>query len=406
MYTRRPRLGAQRRTPRALRALPQLRRTPDARGSARSAKRPRVRRSRTLHGLFGDVPNRSRLCPRPRPILPSMTDYRTTLNLPTTNFPMRAELPKREPARIGVVGANRHVPQAAGAEPRAGRNAVDPARRAAVRQRRPAHGPLPQPLPQGCVRQDRACSTGAGPISSRAGTCTGCRSNAKRLTHLGVDFHHDRSDRTARALQGASACTGSTGSATAMLRMGLFGHYERPYMTIAPEFEATIVDTLADLAEIGPAVQGSAVDAVVRHRRDGARRSRDRVQRSHVAVDLRALSRERRATRRSARALRRRRRRNAALDRHLDHDALDAARQRRHRASSRTPNTRSIGWAARTTCSPSISRRPCSPQFGPPHGPPTERGRVTGEELAGAARAPSVPRPRFRRGERPITSTR
>jgi len=27
-------------------------------------------------------------------------DYRSTLNLPTTDFPMRAELPKREPDRV------------------------------------------------------------------------------------------------------------------------------------------------------------------------------------------------------------------------------------------------------------------------------------------------------------------
>ena len=35
-----------------------------------------------------------------------------------------------------------------------------------------------------------------------------------------------------------------------MLRMGVgFGRYDDPYMTIAPQFEATIVETLADLAE-------------------------------------------------------------------------------------------------------------------------------------------------------------
>ncbi|HEX3551000.1 MAG TPA: class I tRNA ligase family protein, partial [Candidatus Elarobacter sp.] len=35
-----------------------------------------------------------------------------------------------------------------------------------------------------------------------------------------------------------------------MLRLGCgFGHYDDPYMTIAPSFEATIVETLADLAE-------------------------------------------------------------------------------------------------------------------------------------------------------------
>ncbi len=31
--------------------------------------------------------------------------------------------------------------------------------------------------------------------------------------------------------------------------MGVFGRFDDPYMTIAPAFEATIVETLADLAE-------------------------------------------------------------------------------------------------------------------------------------------------------------
>ncbi|NNM92216.1 MAG: class I tRNA ligase family protein, partial [Candidatus Eremiobacteraeota bacterium] len=30
----------------------------------------------------------------------SRADYRATLNLPATDFPMKAELPKREPARV------------------------------------------------------------------------------------------------------------------------------------------------------------------------------------------------------------------------------------------------------------------------------------------------------------------
>ena len=34
------------------------------------------------------------------PDAPAARDYRSTLNLPTTDFPMRAELPKREPQRV------------------------------------------------------------------------------------------------------------------------------------------------------------------------------------------------------------------------------------------------------------------------------------------------------------------
>ncbi len=60
-------------------------------------------------------------------------------------------------ARAGpgaLVGRARDVPQAAGAQQGAGRRAVHPARRAAVRERRAAHGDVPQPRPQGRVGQD------------------------------------------------------------------------------------------------------------------------------------------------------------------------------------------------------------------------------------------------------------
>ncbi len=43
-------------------------------------------------------------------------DYRNTLNLPKTAFPMKAELTKREPARVAVVGRAPHVREAARAQ--------------------------------------------------------------------------------------------------------------------------------------------------------------------------------------------------------------------------------------------------------------------------------------------------
>ena len=83
------------------------------------------------------------------------------------------------------------------------------------------------------------------------------RSSIERetLKHLGVDFHKIdpiklRAECKERALYWLDRQRAS------MLRMGLFGHYDRPYMTIAPEFEATIVETLADLAESGQLYKG------------------------------------------------------------------------------------------------------------------------------------------------------
>jgi len=68
------------------------------------------------------------------------------------------------------------------------------------------------------------------------------------LRHLGVDFHKiDPIELRAKCKERALYWLDR--QRDAMLRMGLFGHYDRPYMTIKPEFEATIVETLADLAE-------------------------------------------------------------------------------------------------------------------------------------------------------------
>ena len=74
------------------------------------------------------------------------TDYRTTVFLPKTSFPMRANLPTREPEilqrweRLDIYGRLR--------EASAGRPKFVP-RRAAVRERPPAHGHRPQQDPQG-----------------------------------------------------------------------------------------------------------------------------------------------------------------------------------------------------------------------------------------------------------------
>ena len=36
-------------------------------------------------------------------------DYKDTLNLPETDFPMRAGLPKREPGWLGTLGRHRRL---------------------------------------------------------------------------------------------------------------------------------------------------------------------------------------------------------------------------------------------------------------------------------------------------------
>ena len=80
-----------------------------------------------------------------------MADYKNTLNLPDTPFPMRGDLAKREPQLgQGVAGA-RALRSACARSP--GAAALRAARRPAVRQRRHPHRPRGQQDPQGHHRQ-------------------------------------------------------------------------------------------------------------------------------------------------------------------------------------------------------------------------------------------------------------
>ena len=68
------------------------------------------------------------------------------------------------------------------------------------------------------------------------------------LKHLKLDFHHvDPLELREKCRERALYWLGR--QRDAILRMGVFGHYDDPYMTIAPRFEGAIVDALADLAE-------------------------------------------------------------------------------------------------------------------------------------------------------------
>ena len=75
------------------------------------------------------------------------TDYRATLNLPDTPFPMRGDLPKREPGWVKEWNDEGRYQPPARCTPR--RAQVHPARRPALRQRPDPHGPRGQQDPEG-----------------------------------------------------------------------------------------------------------------------------------------------------------------------------------------------------------------------------------------------------------------
>ena len=78
---------------------------------------------------------------------PDKPDYRSTVFLPRTDFPMKAGLPQKEPAILARWQEEDLYGQVR--EARAGPREVHPPRRPALRQWRHPHRPCAQPYPQG-----------------------------------------------------------------------------------------------------------------------------------------------------------------------------------------------------------------------------------------------------------------
>jgi len=176
---------------------------------------------------------------------PARDDYRRTLNLPRTDFPMRAELPKREPDRVRWWAEHdvyrRRLAQNSGNAP------------FILHDGPPyANGDLHMGHFLNRVLKDAFVKInlldGRWADFVPGWDMHGLPIERETLVHLGLDFHKVdplelREKCRERALYWLDR------QRTQMLRMGLFGHFDDPYMTIDPRFEATIVETLADLAE-------------------------------------------------------------------------------------------------------------------------------------------------------------
>jgi isoleucyl-tRNA synthetase len=182
------------------------------------------------------------------PDAPAARDYRSTLNLPTTDFPMRAELPKREPERVRWWAERRTYLKRL--------------------ERNRAAGAPPFTLHDGPPYANNDLHMGTflnrflkdalvkihlldGKVADfvPGWDMHGLPIERETLLHLKLDF------RTADPIALRRACRERAlywldRQRDQMLRMGAsFGRFDDPYMTIAPSFEATIVETLADLAE-------------------------------------------------------------------------------------------------------------------------------------------------------------
>jgi len=181
-----------------------------------------------------------------------VTDYRSTLNLPVTDFPMRGDLPKREPERVawwreqGVY------------ERRLAANAGN--KQWILHDGPPyANGEMHMGHFVNRVLKDVFVKVhlldGAEAIFVPGWDMHGLPIEFETLKHLGLDFHRiDPIELRAKCREFALRWLDI--QRETILRMGVLGDYEHPYRTIDKEFEATIVDTLADLSEAGQLYKG------------------------------------------------------------------------------------------------------------------------------------------------------
>jgi isoleucyl-tRNA synthetase len=173
------------------------------------------------------------------------TDYRSTLALPKTDFPMRAELAKREPAR--VAWWQEHDVYAK----RLARNAANP----------PwilHDGP---PYANGQVHMGTFLNRVMKDVFVKVHLLDGRYAKFvpgwdmhglpiefETLKHLGLHFR-DIDPIALRAACRERAEHWLDVQRETFLRIGTFGDFAHPYRTIDAEFEAVIVETLATLAE-------------------------------------------------------------------------------------------------------------------------------------------------------------
>jgi isoleucyl-tRNA synthetase len=173
-------------------------------------------------------------------------DYRDTLNLPKTSFPMKADLPKREPHRVAWWQEQRVY------ERRLERNK---AHTPFILHDGPpyANGHLHMGHFLNMVLKDVfvkiALLDGRWAKFVPGWDMHGLPIELETLKHLKIKDFHQIDPIELRAKCKERALYWLEQQRASRMRMGNFGDWEHPYRTIDPEFEATIVEALADLAQ-------------------------------------------------------------------------------------------------------------------------------------------------------------
>ncbi|MBV9271523.1 MAG: isoleucine--tRNA ligase, partial [Candidatus Eremiobacteraeota bacterium] len=180
-------------------------------------------------------------------------DYRDTLNLPKTTFPMKADLPKREPLRVAWWQEQQTYQR----------------RLENNRQNEPwilhdgppyANGHLHMGHFLNMVLKDIfvkiALLGGRWAKFVPGWDMHGLPIELETLKHLKIKDFHSIDPLELRERCKERALHWLDEQRTTRMRMGNFGEFDHPYRTIDPEFEATIVEALADLAQSNQIYKG------------------------------------------------------------------------------------------------------------------------------------------------------
>ena len=173
-------------------------------------------------------------------------NYRDTLNLPKTGFPMKAELPKREPERVRWWDERGTY---------ASRLETSASKPPWILHDGPpyANGELHMGHFLNMVLKDTfvkiALLDGKWANFIPGWDMHGLPIEIETLKHLGIEDFHAIDPLELRARCKERALFWLDRQRDVRKRMGCFGRFDRPYRTIDPAYEATVVSTLADLAE-------------------------------------------------------------------------------------------------------------------------------------------------------------
>ncbi|OGR89915.1 MAG: hypothetical protein A2992_00850 [Elusimicrobia bacterium RIFCSPLOWO2_01_FULL_59_12] len=183
-------------------------------------------------------------------------DYSTTVNLPKTDFPMKADLPKREPAML-----------ASWEKDRVYQKALERRRPEKSKKQFILHdGP---PYANGHLHLGHALNKILKDIIVRFKTmagyyapyvpgwdCHGLPIELQLMKELKIADKHQVDRQTFRDQAKAFAEKYVEIQREEFKRMGVLGEWEAPYLTMAPEYKKTIVDSFLELQKKGYVYRG------------------------------------------------------------------------------------------------------------------------------------------------------